>query len=118
MTSVPRSPPTKQVRTRCPTRASRPAATPDTLSGAPLPHFSPHLAVAERGAPCPSVAVGPATAQVLVGDSAAIQIQVLVILRLWEFDSPRPHSRIPFSLSRFAGEGQGEGKPPSTALAS
>jgi hypothetical protein len=32
------------------------------------------------------VAVGPATAQVLVGKNAAIQIQVLVILRLWEFD--------------------------------
>src|SRR5580765_2838387 len=32
--------------------------------------------------------LGPATAQVLVGDSAAIQIQVLVILRLWGSDSP------------------------------
>lgn len=32
--------------------------------------------------------VGPATVQVLVGDLAAIPTQVLVILRLWEFDSP------------------------------
>jgi len=40
------------------------------------------------------VAVGPATAQVLVGKNAAIQIQVLVILRLREFDSPRPHKKI------------------------
>jgi hypothetical protein len=56
------------------------------------------------------VAVGPATAQVIIGDSPAIQIQVLVILRLWEFDSPRPHSRIPVSLSRFAGEGKGAGE--------
>src|SRR4030095_113854 len=47
---------------------------------------------AGRGVLCPRVAVGPGTAQVLVGKSAAIQIQVLVILRLWEFDSPRPHS--------------------------
>ena len=30
-------------------KTRRPSPTPDTLSGAPLPHFLPHLAVAERG---------------------------------------------------------------------
>ena len=31
-------------------------------------------------------------------------------LRLWAFDSPRPPVGFPFPLSRFAREGQGEGK--------
>jgi len=53
------------------------------------------------------VAVASATAQVLVGDSAAIPIQALVILRLWEFDSPRPHKKFPETEPEPVGQGEG-----------
>jgi hypothetical protein len=46
----------------------------------------------------------------LGGDSGAIRVQVLVPATVWKFKSSRPHSLIPFSFSRVAGEGEGEGE--------
>jgi hypothetical protein len=34
--------------------------------------------------------------------AASIEIQVLVALRLWEFESPRPHSKGPVFTGLFA----------------